>query len=62
MNWFSVVLYRLKHFWNVIPILLLVDRPTVFGQTFATDDLQFELPIVEYFRWVQSVQGFPHPK
>lgn len=56
VSWFSVVWYRLKHFWNVIPILLLVDQPTISGQTFAVDGSGFERQVAKYFHLVQFVQ------
>lgn len=51
-----MVLYRPKHFWNVIPILLLVDQPTIFGQIFAMDGSGFELLTAGYFRLVLFVR------
>lgn len=56
VNWFSVVWYRLKHFWNVIPILLSVDQPTISGRTSAVDGSGFERQVARYFHSVQFVQ------
>lgn len=49
VSWFSVVLYHPKHFWNVIPILLLADQPTISAQTSAVDDLEFAPQAARYF-------------